>query len=59
MNKFLPIEQKMIDFAQVMANQSGKSWEVFRDSRGAVDTGLQGTCADCPKFKLLVTVSPE
>lgn len=55
---FLKIEQDMIAYAIRMAEQTGKSWEVFRDGRGALDIALIGTCACCPKFRLLVTIHP-
>jgi hypothetical protein len=56
---YLPIEQKIIDHAQTLANMSGKAWEVFRDGRGAVDTALEGACVDNHKFRLIVTIFPE
>lgn len=58
MKHFLPIEQSMIKHAQRFANMSNKPWEVFRDARGAVDLALFGTCAQEPKFRLLMTVKP-
>jgi hypothetical protein len=58
MTTFLKIEQTVIDFAAAMAASTGKSWEVFRNAYGAVECGLAGTCAECPKFRLLTTVHP-
>ena len=58
MSQFLKIEQDMIDFARRMAVATGKSWEVFRDGRGAVDLALAGTCAASPKFRMLCLVTP-
>jgi len=58
MTHFLPIEQSMIEYAQRFANMSNKTWEVFRDAKGAVDLALLGTCAKEPKFRLLMTVKP-
>jgi hypothetical protein len=58
MKHFLPVEQNMIKHAQRFADMSNKSWEVFRDARGAVDLALSGTCAQEPKFRLLMTVKP-
>ena len=57
--KLLPIENKVVAFAQRMSDISGKAWEVFRDGKGAVDCGLVGTCETAQKFKLLTIVYPS
>jgi hypothetical protein len=59
MNNFLPVEQSMIEYAQRFANMSNKPWEVFRDGKGAVDLALLGTCANEPKFRLVMVVKPQ
>ena len=59
MQKPLKIEQDAINWATQFANQSLKTWEVFRDGRGAVDIGLSGTCNSNPKFRLIAEVKPQ
>ena len=59
LTQFLPIEKSMIEHAQKFANMSGKSWEVFRDGRGAVDLALSGTCEQESKFRFIAKIDPQ